>query len=220
MSPSIAVLTLVGFTAAVALFAVAAQGGDVSAHAATVNVDLHEWSVTPDVGSVEAVTFEAANTGSGEHELIVIRTDLAPAALPLTTDGAEVDVSALDVIGEIEEVAPGLTQSATFTLAPGDYVLICNVPFHYEAGMTVAFTVSAPVEEAAPEVEAGPEDSPPAALPAAGGGASAALLAALLAAIAAAGFVALAATARLARRPLLARLTPRRSGRDRPETGR
>lgn len=95
--------------------------------------------------------------------------------------------------------------------------------------MTVAFTVSAPVEEAAPEVEAGPEDSPPAALPAAGGGglagagdggASAALLAALLAAIAAAGFVALAATARLARRPLLARLTPRRSGRDRPGTGR
>ncbi len=172
MSPSTAVLTLVGFTAAVALFAVAAQGGDVSAHAATVNVDLHEWSVTPDVGSVEAgdVTFEAANTGSGEHELIVIRTDLAPAALPLTADGAEVDVSALDVIGEIEEVAPGLTQSATFTLAPGDYVLICNVPFHYEAGMTVAFTVSAPVEEAAPEVEAGPEDSPPAALPAAGGG--------------------------------------------------
>ena len=91
--------------------------------------------------------------------------------------------------------------------------------------MTATFAVKAPVEEPAPEVETGPEEALPAALPAAGGGGLAGVgdggaSAALLATIAAAGFVALTVTAHLARRPLLARLTLRRSGRDRPGTGR
>lgn len=53
----------------------------------TVGVTLQEWAVIPAASSVEAgeVTFEATNEGPDDpHELVVVRTDLSPEALPRT----------------------------------------------------------------------------------------------------------------------------------------
>jgi hypothetical protein len=119
----------------------------------TVEVTLQEFAVLPAQASVEAgeVSFEVENTGPNDpHELVVIRTDLAPDALPTTEEGAVNEQGeGIEVIGEIEEFPPGETRSGTFDLEAGAYVLICNVveeedgeiEAHYAQGMRVAFTV-------------------------------------------------------------------------------
>ena len=112
--------------------------------ASTVEVDLAEWSVTADVATVSAgsVTFATSNMGALAHELVVIRTDLAPDAL--VVEGSGVDEAASgNTAGKIEqtELPGGGSASATFDLTPGSYVLICNIAGHYQLGMRTGLTV-------------------------------------------------------------------------------
>jgi uncharacterized cupredoxin-like copper-binding protein len=122
--------------------------------AGNVAVTLQEFSVTPEPASVSAgsITFDVTNASSAlQHELVVIRTDLGAANLPTKEDGS-VDESGtgVEVIGEVEELDPGGTGSATFDLAAGTYVLICNIVMtdggtttaHYGQGMRIDFTVT------------------------------------------------------------------------------
>lgn len=106
-----------------------------------VPVTLHEWSVVtePGVAAPGPLLFQVANAGTLEHELVIVRTDLAAATLPIR-DGI-VDAEALEVAGEVEAMARGERVEAEFGLEAGAYVLLCNLPGHYEAGMRVAFTV-------------------------------------------------------------------------------
>ena len=104
---------------------------------------LKEWSLTPDKTSVPSggETFVATNAGTVKHELVVIKTDLAPDSLKLSGD--EVDEKASgQKIGEIEEFSPGKTERATFNLQPGKYVLFCNIPDHYRQGVRTGFEVT------------------------------------------------------------------------------
>jgi uncharacterized cupredoxin-like copper-binding protein len=88
-----------------------------SGAATTVEVSLSEWAVEPDVAS-----------------------DLDPAGLPVA--GAKVDEGAAgELIGRTETLSPGKTKTVTFDLVPGDYVLLCNLLGHYDAGMFTGFTV-------------------------------------------------------------------------------
>jgi cytochrome c oxidase subunit 2 len=108
-----------------------------------VDVELNEWNVIPNLGSVAAgtINFAAANTGSTKHELVAIRTDLAPNALPTNDRGVAEDQ--LDVKGRTSPlIDPGQLDAITVELAPGAYVLICNIPAHYALGMRAAFTVT------------------------------------------------------------------------------
>jgi hypothetical protein len=58
--------------------------------ASAVNVTLREFSVTVDQATVPhgSVTFHATNTGTVPHEFLVIKTDLAPDALPKSPTAA------------------------------------------------------------------------------------------------------------------------------------
>ena len=109
-----------------------------------VGVVLSEFSITPDVSTVKAgsVTFEAKNEGSESHELVVVKTDVAADALPVSAGKAD-EEAAGEVIGEIEpEDLPGGGEAeATFDLEPGRYLLICNIAGHYEQGMYAELTV-------------------------------------------------------------------------------
>ncbi len=116
-----------------------------------VEVLLDEWSVLPNPSTVSAgeATFTAVNQGEEEHEMVIVKTDLAPDALPAVA--GKVDEEAAGVlIGEIEKFAAGGEEQATFQLTPGSYVLFCNIveqkdgeqESHYEKGMHVAFTVT------------------------------------------------------------------------------
>lgn len=99
-------------------------------------VKLDEFKLSPHVASVKAgvVGIKAKNIGEGEHELVVAASDLKPGKLP-TTDRGDVDEDALDVIGEVSETPPGKTGTTKLDLVPGKYVMFCNVPSHYAAGM-------------------------------------------------------------------------------------
>lgn len=106
-----------------------------------VRVSLDEWSINPD-GDTAApglIRFEANNDGTQPHELVVIRSDEEPDGLPI--ERGLVPEDQIEVIGEIEEFPAGETQAGTFDLEAGNYILICNLPAHYQQGMHAAFTV-------------------------------------------------------------------------------
>ena len=112
-----------------------------------VEVELGEWFVRPSVDAVPTggVRFDAANVGQLEHELVILRTDLAADALPMRAqDTSRVDEAASgELIGEIEpdELGPGEEASATLALEAGSYVLLCNLPGHYVNGMRTPLRV-------------------------------------------------------------------------------
>ncbi|CCF82537.1 sulfocyanin-like copper-binding protein [Nitrolancea hollandica] len=111
----------------------------------TLNVDLTEWGIKPDVPSIKAGTVQitATNKGAMEHELVIIKTATAANALPMAADGSEVDEEAAGTSpGELEDIAAGQSKSGSFTLTPGHYALICNQPGHYKQGMATDFTVN------------------------------------------------------------------------------
>jgi uncharacterized cupredoxin-like copper-binding protein len=101
-----------------------------------IKVDLNEWAVKPSATEVQAgkVRFVASNTGTMEHEMVVIRTDKAADDLG---DGARVPETG--TVGEIEEFGAGKTEAKTLTLKPGHYALVCNIDGHYKQGMRADF---------------------------------------------------------------------------------
>ena len=119
-------------TAAAAPVAPAAGGG-------TVKTVLSEFRVVTAVKSIKAgkVTFAISNSGKRVHELVVVKTDLAPAKLRKANGRADESRS----VGEIGDVLAGKSGKLTLTLKPGKYVLLCNLPGHFAAGQWSAFTV-------------------------------------------------------------------------------
>jgi uncharacterized cupredoxin-like copper-binding protein len=113
--------------------------GDAST---TVAATLTEFTIELDTDSAAAgeVTIEAENEGAVAHEILIVQTDLAADELPMA-EGSVVDESKIEAAGRIAEFPAGESASGTFTLESGDYVLICNVPAHYAAGMHTEFTV-------------------------------------------------------------------------------
>jgi uncharacterized cupredoxin-like copper-binding protein len=119
-----------------------------------VAVSLHEYQIQPQPATVPAgtVTFNAKNIGGTTHEMLVIRTDLAPTALPTKADGSVDEAGkGITVVDQIHEFAAQQQKSLTVDLAPGTYVLICNVVqkdsygrpvSHYARGMAAAFIVT------------------------------------------------------------------------------
>jgi uncharacterized cupredoxin-like copper-binding protein len=123
-----------------------------AAGASTIQVTLQEWAVVPVTTSVAAgdVTFQVTNTGPEDvHEFVVLKTDLAPAALPTDARGAVTETgTGIEVVDEIEDIAVGAAQDLTVTLEAGKYVLLCNIydetekEAHYKMGMRTPFEVT------------------------------------------------------------------------------
>lgn len=118
--------------------------GPVGSASGTVNVTMKEFSVAAQPASTASgqITFNLKNEGAVVHELVVIRTEIDAADLPQS--GGKVDETsvAIEVKGKIQNVAGGASgQPMTAGLPAGKYVLICNVPGHYGAGMHTGLTV-------------------------------------------------------------------------------
>jgi uncharacterized cupredoxin-like copper-binding protein len=132
---------------------VAASGTDTSvpctspaaATGTPVGVTEKDFSVELDTDSTAAgaTSFNVNNEGPSTHEFVVFATDLAPDALPVGDDG-NVDEEGAGVthIDEIEDIGSGCQASLTVDLDAGNYVLICNLPGHYAAGMHAPLTVA------------------------------------------------------------------------------
>jgi uncharacterized cupredoxin-like copper-binding protein len=118
--------------------------GDPDAAGSTVTVTLREYVIETDGdASAGSVALEATNDGTIEHEVVVVRAG-SPDALPTGDDGG-LDEDALPdgaLIGEIEPFAAGEACAGAFHLEAGSYVLLCNVPGHFAAGMATAIDVT------------------------------------------------------------------------------
>jgi uncharacterized cupredoxin-like copper-binding protein len=142
---------------------------------ATVAIDHGDFYVTAEPAPVEAgtITFDIINSGKVIHEFKVVQSDLAPDSLPLIEEEFLVDESQVNVLGFTDIMQPGATRTMVLNMPPGNYVLICNIASHYQAGSYLGFQVTAPPAPTAP-ANGGPTPTvgppPPREPPAVGGG--------------------------------------------------
>ena len=117
----------------------AATSMDDSSSSTKVDVVLNEMNVMAMPGEAKAgdVTFDVKNEGAAEHNLVVIKTDKMASDL-----GQGAEASEVGKVGKVDSLAAGQSKDLTLNLAAGHYVLICNVPGHYAAGMYQDFNVN------------------------------------------------------------------------------
>ncbi len=89
------------------------------------------------------VTFKVKNNSKDTvHEMIVMYMADPSKMLPYIAGEQRVDEDKAGDKGEVSELDPGKSGSLTVNLKPGKYLLICNVPGHYAAGMWTELTVT------------------------------------------------------------------------------
>ena len=117
------------------------------AEGATLKIKMGEFYFDPKNATAKAgpTTIEAPNEGKAEHEMVLFKSNMNPAKLPTEANG-EVSEEKMDEVaeeaGEIADVEAGDTKSEDFELTPGKYVMFCNLPGHYAAGMYGTLTVT------------------------------------------------------------------------------
>ncbi len=118
-------------------------GGDGGGGAAAgaIGAELTEFKIvlTDEDAPAGNVGFRVQNKGQVAHNLTIIKSDLAPTALPVS--GGRVNEGQVQVVGKTADLAGGRSANLNANMQTGKYVLICNVPAHYQSGMRVGFTV-------------------------------------------------------------------------------
>ncbi|HZU19947.1 MAG TPA: hypothetical protein VE982_01885 [Gaiellaceae bacterium] len=125
---------LAGLALMAGALASAGRGGATPAHSAVVVERDFHLAVSPTTVAAGTVVFHVQNHGPDAHELIVVR-DHGP--LPLRADGITIDEEKLakQEVGGLEPAGAGANRTLEVTLAPGRYVLFCNMYGHYMGGM-------------------------------------------------------------------------------------
>jgi uncharacterized cupredoxin-like copper-binding protein len=124
-----------------------AFAGCSSSSSGGVNATEKDFSINLDSSSASSgkVTFHVTNNGPSTHEFVVFKTDLPEGSLPTKKENGAVIVNetapGVQHIDEVEDVAKGDTKDLTVNLKPGKYVVICNLPTHYQLGMHASLTV-------------------------------------------------------------------------------
>lgn len=118
------------------------------AAAAGIDVALSEWAITaPTDYTAGEITFNASNGGSFPHEFVVIEGE-GYEQLPLLEGGAvdEDNLPTGALIARTGRMGGGSAEALTVTLAPGNYVLVCNLigggSSHAARGQRLDITVS------------------------------------------------------------------------------
>jgi uncharacterized cupredoxin-like copper-binding protein len=122
----------------------------------SVKVELIDSTVDPsltgsttmktalDKDSVKAgpVTFVVHNASKSQmHEMVLIWVKDPKADLPMDTKEDKVVEDKVKHLGEVADLEPGTSGTLKRTLKPGSYLLVCNQPGHYHAGMWATLTV-------------------------------------------------------------------------------
>jgi uncharacterized cupredoxin-like copper-binding protein len=110
----------------------------VARQSPSLRADVAEWSIVPSTGVVPAgrVRIDVHNLGAASHRIVLVRTDRFDQ--PLALKGAHAVVRPLATSALL---APAARATITANLKPGSYLLLDNLPWHYWAGTSVAFTV-------------------------------------------------------------------------------
>lgn len=130
----------------VALFVLATatcaeQAPAADASKGEIAVELREHTISMSAHQIRAgtVTFIVRNRGTIAHDFIVIKTDLAPDKLAVDQNAQK--VSEEGRVGGVMEIPPAKNGNLRLDLGPGHYVIVCNVPTHYQLGMRTELTV-------------------------------------------------------------------------------
>ena len=103
--------------------------GDMKMALMSINIDK-------DTVPAGKVTFEVTNiSAETQHEMLVSPVASRDATLPFNANENRVDEEASGDLGEVSELDPGKSGALTLELKPGLYVLFCNIPGHFTAGM-------------------------------------------------------------------------------------
>jgi signal transduction histidine kinase/uncharacterized cupredoxin-like copper-binding protein len=88
------------------------------------------------------VTFEVKNNAEHTiHEMLVVPIKNTTTPLPYLKNENRLDESKIHSLGEVSELDPGHSGKLTLNLKLGKYLLACNVPGHFAAGMWTVLTV-------------------------------------------------------------------------------
>lgn len=141
------VLSVVALITSVVAIGLSAHTKSVTAASAVPNIAVAEGDfsihATPPTVKGGLVDFTVSNAGPSAHEFLIFRADQAPNALPTGSDGRVDESSAqiTKVFDSGDNIAPNGSKVFHAALTPGNYVMVCNLPGHYMAGMHAAFTV-------------------------------------------------------------------------------
>lgn len=122
----------------VALAATAQQTVAITLQDPSADLSISGMVIKTDVTKVKAgrVTLEAVNRSKGlVHEVLVIQAGSDGSQLPYDTKADTVVEKRVHPLGEISDLKPGAHGKLTLNLKPGTYILLCNQPGHYKAGM-------------------------------------------------------------------------------------
>lgn len=125
---------------ALALVAVACT--ESNADATPLGATLQDDAITLSTDTVAEgrIRFDIENEGSLVHELEVF----GGATLGETYEvkNSKADLSGLKLVDEVEDIVSGSQAKLTVSLKPGTYLIVCNLPGHYEAGVATFLTVT------------------------------------------------------------------------------
>jgi uncharacterized cupredoxin-like copper-binding protein len=102
----------------------------------TVKVVERDFSIrAPQRIAAGDVRLVVRNAGPNTHELLIVRATRG--SLPLRSDSLTVNEEAVQhrLAGVVEGFGPGNVATLSVHLAPGRYVLLCNMAGHYLGGM-------------------------------------------------------------------------------------
>ena len=89
------------------------------------------------------VRFDVTNWSRGMiHELLVIRVDSPQVPLPYDDAQGKIAEDQVKLLGDTGNLEPNASSTLDIALTPGTYLLICNVPGDYAAGMATPLTVT------------------------------------------------------------------------------
>jgi uncharacterized cupredoxin-like copper-binding protein len=92
--------------------------------AGSVKFDVTNWSRIP------------------PHEMLIVAVNDSTTSLPYDYNQAKVKEDKVKILGDTAEVQPSTSGAVELTLAPGSYLLICNIPGHYAARMATPLRVT------------------------------------------------------------------------------
>ena len=88
-------------------------------------------------------TFEVLNSSEDTiHEMIIARLKDLTLIFPYNENESRVEEDRIETLGEVSELDPGARGALRLDLKPGNYLLFCNIPGHFRAGMWTVFTVT------------------------------------------------------------------------------